>query len=97
MGPVAFRYYFPALARYVQSESACEDGRVVELVATAIWFQLRSHNRETKDFAPEAAALCRYVVAHIERFNLDAEERRSVCDRFDEILVSLERLTGEAG
>lgn len=95
MGPLAFRYYFPALASYVQSKSADNDCVVLIAVIGAIDFHLDNHSSESKELADDATFLCRYIIEHIEKFNCDLDQRRIICHDLNRILGKFSKLLGQ--
>lgn len=67
MGPVAFRYYIPAVIRFFRDETVRgQDELLVEFAGT-LEFRLEREPAELAPIAHELAATCDYIVEHYDR------------------------------
>jgi len=70
MGPVAFRFYVPALIRYIQSESATGDSDIINCFVGLLEFRLEHEAAELVPIAEQLASVCDFIVQHHDRFDL---------------------------
>ena len=80
MGTVAFRYYLPAVARFIRSEAADED--FVAHFSGTLKFRLEYEPRELAPVADQLAALCDYIIEHWSRFEDGMEAYGDIRARF---------------
>ena len=82
MGPVAFRFYVPALIHYIQSESATGDSDIINCFAGLLEFRLEHEAAELVPIAEQLASVCSYVVQYYNRFDLTPEIYGDLRPRF---------------
>jgi len=58
MGPVAFRYYLPAVANYVRGDTATNDSDFVAHFVSTLELRLEHEPQELLSVADQLAALC---------------------------------------
>jgi hypothetical protein len=86
MGVVAFRFYVKALLNYIRSEAAEGDSDIINCLVGLLDLRFQF---ETKDelvpVASELAAICTYVLANFERFNVVPEVYGDLRPQFVEL------------
>ena len=70
MGPVAFRFYFPATERYVRSEHSRGDSDIINCLAGLLQFKLEWSPDDMRPIAGTLATFCDYVAAAYDRFDV---------------------------
>ncbi len=70
MGPVAFRFYFPVILTYLQSDKAAGDSDTVNSIAHVLEFRVKHYEKSLIVIAPQLSALCRYVVDQYDKFTI---------------------------
>jgi len=73
MGPIAFRFYVPALIHYIQSAAATGDSDIINCFAGLIEFRLEHEAAELFPIAEQLASACEYIIQHYSRFDLNPE------------------------
>jgi len=71
MGPVAFRFYMPALIAYVKSPDATGDSDIVNCVAGTLELRLEWEPEEMRKVARELKDFCEYVLRDWEKSEID--------------------------
>jgi hypothetical protein len=70
MGPVAFRFYVPALINYIQSSASKGDSDIVNCFAGVLEFRLEYERPDLVPIACELTQACRYIVDHHDFYEL---------------------------
>ncbi len=73
MGPSGFRFYVQAAISYIQSEASTGDSAVVSCFASILEHRLEYEAEELRPVAEQLAAICGYIVAQYDRFDLTPE------------------------
>ena|SRR5436309_2366581 len=73
MGPIAFRFYVPALIQYIQSDAAVGDSDIINCFAGLVEFRLEHEAEELLPIAEQLASVCEYIIQHYGRFDLSPE------------------------
>src|SRR5260221_12216404 len=73
MGPIAFRFYVPALIHYIKSEAATGDSDIISCFAGLVEFRLEHEAAELLPIAEQLASVCDYIIQHYGRFDLSRE------------------------
>jgi len=95
MGPVAFRYYLPAVAQYIYSDSAAGEYDFIAHFAGTLEFRLEHESQELIPVADQLVALSGYIVEHWAKFEAADDAYGDVCGRFQAIQRAFVRLTGK--
>ncbi|HEY4258687.1 MAG TPA: hypothetical protein VGM98_00950 [Schlesneria sp.] len=82
MGPVAFRYYLPAVVEFIRSEAATDDSDFVAFFASTLEFRFKYEPGEMRPVAQQLAVLCGYVVEYWSRFESGSEAYGDVRTRY---------------
>ena len=82
MGPVAFRFYVPALIHYIQSEAAAGDSDIINCFAGLLGFRLEHEAGELVPIAEQLASICRYIIQHYDRFDVTPDIYGDLRPRF---------------
>jgi hypothetical protein len=85
MGPIAFRFYVPALIHYIQSEAAASDSDIINCFAGLLEFRLEHEAAELFPIAEQLAAVCDYIIQHYGRFDLSPEIYGDLRPRFQSL------------
>jgi hypothetical protein len=93
MGAVAFRYYLPAVVRFIRSEAA--DSDFVSHFCGTLEFRLEHESAELLPVAEQLATLCGYIIDHWARFEAGAEAYGDIRARFATLHEAFSRLTQE--
>lgn len=81
MGPVAFVYYLPAAAAYLESESASGDSDFVTSFCGTLVTRCEQDGAAIAEAKPTLQRIERYLSTHLDRFDLDADEAKSVTQK----------------
>ena len=95
MGPVAFRYYLPAVVRFVRSEAATDDSDFIAHFASTLESRLEHEPQELQPVAEQLVTLCGYIVEHWSRFESGAEAYADVHTRYQTLQQVFSRLPAE--
>jgi hypothetical protein len=68
MGPVAFRFYVPALINYIRSEVATGDSDIINCFGGLLEFRLEHQAAELLPISEQLASVCGYIIQHYSRF-----------------------------
>ncbi len=82
MGPVAFRYYFPAVLEFVRSEAAQNDSDFIAHLASTLEFRLKYESQELQPVAEQLAALSGYIIENWPMFEHGRDDYGDVCARY---------------
>ena len=96
VGPEAFAFYFPAVARYVTSDDSKGDSDTISSLAGVLESQLKHHTTALIPVLVDIAEVCRHVVGHYQEFDLDFDIYGDVRSRYEQIGQKVE-LGGELG
>ncbi len=84
-GPIAFRFYVPALIHYIQSEAASGDSDVINCFAGLLEFRLEHEAAELLPIAQQLASVCGYIIQEYTRFGLSPEIYGDLRPRFQSL------------
>jgi hypothetical protein len=82
MGVSAFRFYVQAAINYVQSEAATNDSDMINCLGSIFEHRLGYEAEELRPIADRLASVCRYIIQHYDRFDLDPAIYGDVRPRF---------------
>ncbi len=95
MGPLAFRYYLPAVAEFVRSEAATDDSDFIAAFATTLKFRFEYEPEEMRPVAQQLAVLCGYIVEYWSRFESGSEVYGDVRTRYQLLQQTFSNLATE--
>jgi hypothetical protein len=95
MGAPAFRFYLPAVARFIQHETGDISDFVAHFAGT-LEFRLEYEARELTPVAPQLVELCDYLLEHWSRFEKGTTAYGDVGIRYMSLRESFSRLAQEA-
>ncbi len=96
MGTAAFRFYLPAVVRFVRHETADISDFVAHFART-LEFRLEHEPQELAPVATQLAELCDYIIEHWSRFEAGSEPYGDVGVRYMSLREAFSRLAGEIG
>lgn len=82
MGASAFRFYVSAAIGYIQSEAATHDSDIIICFASILEHRLEFEAEKLVAVASQLFAVCRYILAHYDRFDLSPEVYGDLRPRF---------------
>jgi len=93
MGPVAFRYYLPAVVQYIQRDEAKDESDFIAHLASTFEFRLEHEPQELSPVAEQLVALCGYIMEHWPKFESGADAYGDVRSRYLSLQQAFSRLT----
>jgi hypothetical protein len=94
MGPVAFRFYFPAADRYVRSNHARGDSSTVSHLADILELRIRYEELELAPIAESLGKFCSDVAASIDRFDVSSEIAGDLRGRYLRLASQFQAIQG---
>jgi hypothetical protein len=95
MGPVAFRFYVHAAAKYIRSDAAEGDSDIINCFAGILEHRLEFEPEELHAVAESLASICAYVIEHHDRFDVTPEIYGNVGPRLRALHQSLAGMASE--
>lgn len=92
MGGVAFRYYLPAVSRFIQSDAAENDVDFIAHFASTLEFRLAREPHELQPIAEQLVGVCDYVAEHWLRFGSGADAYGNPLARYKALREAFENL-----
>lgn len=90
MGPVAFVYYLPAAAAYLEGESAAGDSDFVSSLCGTLVTRCEQDGAAIDEARPTMRRIADYVRENVGKFDLDADETSSVLRKITALLDRLD-------
>jgi len=92
MGPVAFRFYLPAVSQFIRSTAAQDESDFIAHFASTLEHRLEHEPVELQPVAKLLVDLTSYVVENWSRFEVGAEAYRDVLARYRTLELAFSRL-----